>query len=335
MRVVVDVDGSFDRGDDVWNREGIIDAARRNDGDDFNFEQRVLHQRLDVQIWFHCIGRIGANGAWFKIGKIDALQRFLHVQLARLAVGIDAIPIEDAISRVGILLNLKNHQARADRVDPTARQEHRVAGVYGDAVKTFLDRAFADLRFEFVARDVLPQADIQLGARLRLRDVPHFRFRFAAERLRFVCGGMYLKRKFFFGIENFDQQRKSPIQRRGFAHQFGTMMLHEPMQILSSERAVDNFTLNVRAIANFPGFADRNIRRKRLPIEALDVASAPDAFLKDRLENERIQHAQLRRGGFALGDCAEAAEFLVTFAQTFRGRERLDFREIFEESGFQ
>ena len=81
------------------------------------------------------------NELRLKIVKINAGQRLRDMQFARLAVEAHAIPIENAIRRVRILLNLKNHQAVADGVDAAARQKHRIARAHWHAIKTVGDAA--------------------------------------------------------------------------------------------------------------------------------------------------------------------------------------------------
>src|SRR5687768_6632098 len=56
---------------------------------------------------------------------------------------------------------------------------------------------------------------------------------------------------------------------------------------------------------------------------------------KTGLNSKGYNMRELRCGWFALGDCAEAAEFFVAFPQTFGGGECLNFGEIFEKRGFE
>ena len=45
--------------------------------------------------------------------EINARERLRDVQFARLAIKADAVPVKDAIRRVRVLLDLKNHEAVA------------------------------------------------------------------------------------------------------------------------------------------------------------------------------------------------------------------------------
>ena len=64
------------------------------------------------------IGLIHPRG---HVGEIDAAQRFLDMEFARLSVDAGTIPVVDAVGGVGVLLDLVNEEARADGMEATAR----------------------------------------------------------------------------------------------------------------------------------------------------------------------------------------------------------------------
>ena len=107
------------------------------------------------------------------------------MQFARFAVQAEAVPIEHPIGRVGVLLDFKDDQARAERVNPAAGQEHGVARPHAHAMKTLGHGASLDLLLELGAGDAAFQADIKLRARRGLGDIPHLGLRFAAQFRRF------------------------------------------------------------------------------------------------------------------------------------------------------
>ena len=55
-------------------------------------------------------------GGRFMVGKIHTLQGGIHMQFPRNAIEALAVPIENAISRISIFLNLKNHRTGAQRM---------------------------------------------------------------------------------------------------------------------------------------------------------------------------------------------------------------------------
>ena len=73
-------------------------------------------------------------------GEIDAVQSLLDVQLARLAGGgVDAIEIEDAVSRIARRLHFGHENARAQRVDRAAGEVIAVAVLDGDGLGQLFD----------------------------------------------------------------------------------------------------------------------------------------------------------------------------------------------------
>ena len=54
--------------------------------------------------------------------------------VARVPAVVGAVPIENAIGRVAVLLDLDDHIARADGVHAAAREKHPVARFYRHAM---------------------------------------------------------------------------------------------------------------------------------------------------------------------------------------------------------
>ena len=81
------------------------------------------------------------------------------MQLTRLAVQPDAIPVKDAIGGVGVLLDLENDVAGADGVQAAAGQVDGVAGLRLDPMQAIGHGPVADLLLESVAGDAGPQPD--------------------------------------------------------------------------------------------------------------------------------------------------------------------------------
>src|SRR5260370_33509179 len=108
---------------------------------------------------------------------------------------------------------------------------------------------------------------------------------------------MHLQRKFFLGVEKFDQQRKSR-RLRNVTENVMSILRPEFVQCFSVERWVRDDTPCLRAIDDFPRFADANIRRQLFSELRLETASAPHSFHEDRLEGEgrceiRLAHAAI------------------------------------------
>ena len=67
----------------------------------------------------------------------------LGLPVPRLAVEPGTVPVVHTIGGVGVLLNLKNDRARAERVEAAARDENRIARARWDFVEARLKFCFA------------------------------------------------------------------------------------------------------------------------------------------------------------------------------------------------
>src|SRR5437879_6463487 len=108
-------------------------------------------------------------------------------------------------------------------MDAATGQEHRIASLDGEAMKTLGHRAGF-------------KADVKLGSGISVGDVPHLGLRLAAELRYLFRWRMDLKRKFFARVQNFDEQRKSSLVRAGRAEQLRSMRFDEPMKVLACQR---------------------------------------------------------------------------------------------------
>src|SRR5712672_679747 len=102
-----------------------------------HIEEWILHELAEPEIW--TAFKLSFHQLWLEIVEINAGERLRDVQFARLAVESNAIPVEYAVGRVRVLLDLKNHQAVADGMNAAAGQEQRVARAHRDAMKTIRD----------------------------------------------------------------------------------------------------------------------------------------------------------------------------------------------------
>src|ERR1043165_6041118 len=66
------------------------------------------------------------------------------------------------------------------------------------------------------------------------------------------------------------------------------------MQAVACQWAIGNDTHCLRTIADLPRFPDRQVRRKRLLIEPLEVAPAPNALFKNGMKNQRVKHGTVK-----------------------------------------
>src|SRR6202000_3064319 len=96
--------------------------------------------------------------------------RLLDVQFARTSV------IPETVGYVGILLNLAQHDAAANRVYRMRRSEVRLARAHRHPVEQILNLAGASGLAQTLPADRFAKTQCNGGARLRVQDVPHFGF---------------------------------------------------------------------------------------------------------------------------------------------------------------
>src|SRR5437764_2355448 len=112
------------------------------------------------------------------------------MQLSRLAIQPEAVPIENPIGSIRILLDLENNQPCSQRMNPPARQENDVPLFHPDSMKTIGNSSGFEFFVEHLARGTVFQADEQLRAGSGIGDVPHLGFGFSAKLGGFGFGGM-------------------------------------------------------------------------------------------------------------------------------------------------
>ena len=116
------------------------------------------------------------GGAARALVIVEHVGSFLHVQFARLAVGADAIPIEDAIGQVTGLLRLEQDDACTDRVQRSGGQVIRLACFDRHAPQNLAERAVGHAPFVLFARRVARPAVDEFGAFVRRENVPALGF---------------------------------------------------------------------------------------------------------------------------------------------------------------
>ncbi len=103
------------------------------------------------------------------------------MEFARFAVESEAVPIENAVGRVGVLLDFVNQESRADRMEAAGGDEDRITGRGAHRMHAVGDRAICDCDFERLTGHAVFESDIKFCAGIAIGDEPHFRFRFAVQ----------------------------------------------------------------------------------------------------------------------------------------------------------
>ncbi len=203
---------------------------------------RAIHFRLEILV-------------------IDAGEGFADVEIAGFALEAAAIPIEDAIGGVGILLDLVDEESGADGVEAAGGDEDRLAGSGSDGVDAIGDGPVPDGVLKHGAGDALPETDVEFRAGLTAGDVPHFRFRLAAEQCGEIGRRVDLDGEVVAGVEDLDEDGKAGVGIGvSAAENFLAAGIPQLVERGSRERAAVDDRLLVFAIDDLPGFAEGSVR---------------------------------------------------------------------------
>src|ERR1700730_4552559 len=136
------------------------------------------------------------------------------MQLPRLTVVIDAVPIINTIRGVTVLLDLDQNIAGADCMKSAGRQKNGIAGLDRNSVNEIGHRPCAHSLLEFIAADSVAKSDMKSRAANGRGDIPKLRLWFAAKFRRDFVGRMNLKGKLVVGVEQLDDQWETRRIRR-------------------------------------------------------------------------------------------------------------------------
>ena len=176
-------------------------GAARNYGNDGKLRLNACRDRrgkskfFDLEIWTFCdhaVGHVIHSG--LEILEIDGDHRFLDVQFAGRTIETGSVPIEDPVCSVAILLDLNDHIALTDGMEPSARDEDAIAALNRGGVEGLFDTALAKQNFELLPSNATLEADVDVGARLRVGEIPHLRLGLAFQSLAHMHGRMDLHR---------------------------------------------------------------------------------------------------------------------------------------------
>ena len=145
------------------------------------------------------------------------------MQLAWTTIEAWTIVVEDAVGKVGRLLNLGKEDAAADGMDSACREIEDVATFYFMACQDIGDAAVFDAFLEFVFGYWLFESSIEVAAWLGVDDVPHLALaHLVMDACCHLVIGMDLDAEVAFGIYELGKQRELAIVAvaDGFAKDF-------------------------------------------------------------------------------------------------------------------
>jgi hypothetical protein len=114
------------------------------------------------------------------MGKINDGHSFFDVQLARMALCVEAMEVVEAVGEVGILLHFAEDHSGTNGVGRSGGHEKRIARRDWQALKKIFQAAQFYCRLKFFSIYFGDKAEQERGARFRGDHVPHFGFAYRA-----------------------------------------------------------------------------------------------------------------------------------------------------------
>ena len=152
------------------------------------------------------------------------------LQLALMAVLVDAVVVEDAISDVARLLYLGDEISGTDGMDAACWQEEHLPTMRSVVVHDIHDGAISHTTVIFLRSDVATESRHDLRSWLMVDDIPHLSFAATTvHTLRHHVIRMHLHREVAARVNQLDQQRElvAMLTVHSLTHQFSTMTLNK------------------------------------------------------------------------------------------------------------
>lgn len=220
---------------------------------------------------------------------VQDVERAIDLEFPRLAVAVRTSIIVETVGRVGVLLDFRQRDARAHRVQRAGLNQVDVAGTGGYAIADFEERTVLDALAEFHLCHAAVDAVNQRRPRLRLYHVPELGLAplvFFPERVLVI--GVNLDRKVLRRVDQLDQEREIYDARRVGACYSVAFHRDIARKLHAGRRAVLNHTAAVFTAGEFPAFRHRR-QARFLMIFFLEFRAAPEVILQRWNQLQRIQ----------------------------------------------
>jgi len=209
------------------------------------------------------------------------------VEVARGAVEAEAVPVEDTVGGVGILLDLVDEKAGSDGVEATGRNENGLVFFWLDGVNLVGDAAVLQRGCEVLFGHAVFEADVEFGPRVAVGDIPHFCLSVAAEFFGHFDRRMDLNREVITGIEDFDEEGE-PLAGESGPEDLLAVVDPEIVEGFSCQGPVVDDGLLIFPVAHFPGLAVGLLIGELALIDAFHGAPPPDPGHVERRKCDRF-----------------------------------------------
>ena len=130
----------------------------------------------------------------------------LHMEGPGLPVRPQAAVVEDPVGDIGVLLDLRDHQPRADGVEGAGGDEEHVSRLHGHLPQHLRQGAVGDAAGELLQADLPVKAIVERSAGLGIQHHPHLRLAVLTLMLQGVgVGGVDLDGEVLFGVNELDE----------------------------------------------------------------------------------------------------------------------------------
>ena len=191
-------------------------------------------------------------------GVVDSVLGLLGVEFARIAVGVAAVEVVNAVGDIAGLLNFSQKVTGADGVDATCRKEEKVAGVRVVASDNVHNGVFGNEFLIFFGSDLLAQSGVDGSTFFGIDDIPHFGLSVAVvASLGESVVGVYLHREVALGVDNLHQEREcvAIFGINGITHEVALVFLDDLAQVQTLVVALGNHRFVAVDARDFPAFA--------------------------------------------------------------------------------
>jgi hypothetical protein len=220
---------------------------------------------------------LGLAECRFKVVKIDTSQGLFDVELSRLAVQTEPVPIEDAVSGIAVLLDLKEDVAGANCVKAPARNKNISVRSSRNPMQKLQNLTAREGRFEIDFAHPILETDVDPSAFIRGDKIPELGLRLGKNIDCSCPAGMNLEREGLGRVQDLYKNRKT-LGIVPFAKNFLPVVSPDFVQGSSSKFRLTNDALCIFAIDQFPRFPNRIPAREDPVKTGLQFAAAPNSF---------------------------------------------------------
>ena len=211
------------------------------------------------------------------------------MQLARFPVGTDAVIIIHTVGQIGALLDLRDQNARTDRMERACLNKEHIALFDRHKLHTVEHGALLDRTAELILCQLSVEAAGQCRALIAVHDIPAFRLAVFAllVHTRIAVIRMHLHTEILPGVDQLDHHRECRQSCSTLSDTGSPVLFQIGFQRLPLEHTVHDDGFPCRMTGELPAFGN-TLQIARLAVFVTQPCSAPDIVLKRRQKFQRF-----------------------------------------------